>query len=1478
MSALGSLVVKLALDYAEYTQGLDRSSQDALKFAKNAQGTFDQASRSSKEFLANVAGNVAGAITSVIGLNAAFTGVRDSINVLESLDDAAQKTGSSVEDLSRIAKVAKNFGDAFQPIEQGITRLAKGLAQIDNPSSDAIRALDAIGVSARDSNGQLRTAADVYIDVAKSLQQYKDGAEKTAVATALFGKSGAELLPMLNNLAQGIDDVKATSAASAQQASMFNDAVAKSKATVNGLFMSLAVDLLPTLNNIAGAVNQSAGQIGGFSIASESAKVVLKGLAIAAYTVVDTFQGMGREIGARSAQLAALSQLDFKGAKFIGQALAEDNAKSRAAYDKFVDTVLNGEKKISAAVDVGEKKLINYQLQIPPAVDSATRSIEKQAKAFDMELHKLKEYDKEASRARDITQSVATKQEIYNQTLDELNRLRPYLSIETYNRALEKAQKALDDTGDKNRTVVNEMDQLWMQAGRNIQSTLANSIFDFFSGGLDDMWRNAKVAVGRILSEFAALKLAQSVGLTAMFAVPGSASASASAAGSGGGVSVLDAANLGTGALNLFKGGFGATSLIGSGLSKLGGFVGSSGLSAFGAGFAGDAIGGLAAGGFTSGAASMASMGASFASFAGPAIAIAAVDQITRMLAGDKLIGGGVGKVLNYVPVLGPLLNGLFGRGPLKQKETSLIGEIGATGFESGMLQARFKASGNVFRGSKTDFARVDAMTGEIWTDNNKLLDFAKDLSKAGKELFGLINDTTKQTSSSLRQIGQDLGVSTAGIDNFKHSINLLSEKGKTLTDEQIGEEIQKITDGLAHSLLPQVDELAKRGETALQTVSRLGTEFTSLVDAATIVLGKSAADARAMILGSTFEGRTGFVDAAGGADALMQKTQTFAANFLTDAERMAPVQEQLNEQLGKLGLSTDLTKDQFRGLVQSFGQVNGITEETLQSLLNLMPAFLAVTNYTDGLTQSTQDLAAALAKSTQDMAAIEMARLQGVNATQAGMEIELMRLMGNESGALTKARLDELQTIDASLIPLQLAINQQQDLNTARAREAAITNERYGLETQILQLQGNTTELRQRELDALDPLNRASLQYIFALEDEKILKENAIKQMDTAFGALQRSVDAERKSVSKHIEDITKSINKLKDLSGSLRSTLDRMQISGNQAVDRQAAQAQISAALAIAKASGTLPEAESLRRALDVVAQPSEDLFGSFVDYMRDFARTAADINSLDGLTQSQIGIEDQALRLAESQMSALDGILSTAQAQLDAINGVDNSIQSLASALQGFEAAKSAVAAAGGAGSSTAAIAAANNIQPLPPPLPTAITAPVILPAPVGILGGAGNPAYSGRDIVSFLTSGVTPEQGLAKALETGVSARQIETAFAGQQGYTLSNIRNFVTSKGLVPGFVDGGLHAGGLRIVGERGPELEFTGPSRIFNNSDSKRLLDLSEVVAELKALREEMAEIKTNTGSTATHTQKTADLLDDVSAGGGPILVSQVL
>jgi len=85
-----------------------------------------------------------------------------------------------------------------------------------------------------------------------------------------------------------------------------------------------------------------------------------------------------------------------------------------------------------------------------------------------------------------------------------------------------------------------------------------------------------------------------------------------------------------------------------------------------------------------------------------------------------------------------------------------------------------------------------------------------------------------------------------------------------------------------------------------------------------------------------------------------------------------------------------------------------------------------------------------------------------------------------------------------------------------------------------------------------------------------------------------------------------------------------------------------------------------------------------------------------------------------------------------------------------------------------------------------------------------------------------------------------------------------------------GFANGGMFGGGLRLVGENGPEIEATGPSRIYSNSQTKDMLkqDNSELVAELRALRIELSRLQGSTDVTASATARTNQLLEQITFG----------
>jgi hypothetical protein len=91
---------------------------------------------------------------------------------------------------------------------------------------------------------------------------------------------------------------------------------------------------------------------------------------------------------------------------------------------------------------------------------------------------------------------------------------------------------------------------------------------------------------------------------------------------------------------------------------------------------------------------------------------------------------------------------------------------------------------------------------------------------------------------------------------------------------------------------------------------------------------------------------------------------------------------------------------------------------------------------------------------------------------------------------------------------------------------------------------------------------------------------------------------------------------------------------------------------------------------------------------------------------------------------------------------------------------------------------------------------------------------------------------------------------------------------------IPGFATGGKHKGGWREVGETGRELEYTGPSQIFNRQQSKSLVDNTDVVAVINALRDEVSLLRSEARATASHTNKTARILERVMPDGDALAV----
>jgi hypothetical protein len=122
------------------------------------------------------------------------------------------------------------------------------------------------------------------------------------------------------------------------------------------------------------------------------------------------------------------------------------------------------------------------------------------------------------------------------------------------------------------------------------------------------------------------------------------------------------------------------------------------------------------------------------------------------------------------------------------------------------------------------------------------------------------------------------------------------------------------------------------------------------------------------------------------------------------------------------------------------------------------------------------------------------------------------------------------------------------------------------------------------------------------------------------------------------------------------------------------------------------------------------------------------------------------------------------------------------------------------------------------------------------------------------------------------------------YQGRTDWTVQQVQQAIADAGMTPwehylrygiaegvrGYASGGMHPGGLRLVGERGPELEVTGPARIWSAEDTKRLLSGGDdgTAEEVRALRDDLRAIGR---ALAKNTADTAKLMQRWDGDGMP-------
>jgi hypothetical protein len=215
----------------------------------------------------NFAKSALGAIGVAVSAGALVKLTADAIKATAALDDMAEATGASVENLSRLQQIARIGGHDFGSLTDGIGRMIKGLKGADEEGQAAGRALDFLGVKAKDSNGRFRDSGEILFEVSKALSQYEDGGNKVALVQDLLGKGAAKYLPLLKDMAEMSDVQARVTAQQAAEAEKFEKALNRVGLALDESKRVMIMGWLPAWREFAEEMSEGIRLFGGFGSA-----------------------------------------------------------------------------------------------------------------------------------------------------------------------------------------------------------------------------------------------------------------------------------------------------------------------------------------------------------------------------------------------------------------------------------------------------------------------------------------------------------------------------------------------------------------------------------------------------------------------------------------------------------------------------------------------------------------------------------------------------------------------------------------------------------------------------------------------------------------------------------------------------------------------------------------------------------------------------------------------------------------------------------------------------------------------------------------------------------------------------------------------------------------------------------------------------------------------------------------------------------
>jgi hypothetical protein len=248
VATFGDLVVRLGLDKTQFSSGV-----------ASARGSLSQLKTLAVPAAAAVAA-VGGALTAAAVAFKEF--VSPSFEALDTLGDLSSRLGVATDKLAALQYAAGLAGIEQESLTTAVGKFLDTLSNAANGVKTAQQAFGALGLATADLR---RMELDQQLAaVADKFREIKNPADRIRIAMDLFGKSGAQMLQLMNDGGQSLITTLqearslgvAPSADDVAKIQSANDAIDRMNAAWKGVANTVAIESAPAVEKFATAIQR----------------------------------------------------------------------------------------------------------------------------------------------------------------------------------------------------------------------------------------------------------------------------------------------------------------------------------------------------------------------------------------------------------------------------------------------------------------------------------------------------------------------------------------------------------------------------------------------------------------------------------------------------------------------------------------------------------------------------------------------------------------------------------------------------------------------------------------------------------------------------------------------------------------------------------------------------------------------------------------------------------------------------------------------------------------------------------------------------------------------------------------------------------------------------------------------------------------------------------------------------------------------